>query len=50
MSRIGNPEWGKMSVYDDDYVSAEEAELSPLDDDYVPEKYRSPYEEEDLYD
>lgn len=39
MSRIGNPEWGERSVFDDDY-SSEEDELSPLDDDYTPEEYR----------
>lgn len=39
MSRIGNPEWGKRSVFDDDY-SSEEDELSPLDDDYIREEYR----------
>ena len=49
MSRIGNPEWGDMSIYHDDYVSEEDRELSPLDDDYIPEKYRNPYEE-DFYD
>ena len=39
MSRIGNPEWEKRSIIDDDY-SSEEDELSPLDDDYIPEEYR----------
>lgn len=39
MSRIGNPEWGKRSIYDDEYCG-EEDELSPLDDDYAPEEYR----------
>lgn len=39
MSRIGNSEWGKRSIIDDDY-SSEEDESSPLDDDYIPEEYR----------
>lgn len=39
MSRIGNSEWGKCSIIDDDY-SSEEDESSPLDDDYIPEEYR----------
>lgn len=39
MSRIGNPEWGEVPVWDDDYLSNED-ELSPLDDDYVREEYR----------
>ena len=38
MSRIGNSEWGKRSIIDDDYSSEEES--SPLDDDYIPEEYR----------
>lgn len=46
MSRIGNPEWGEVSIYHDDYVSKEDLELSPLDDDYVPEKYRSIWDDE----
>ncbi len=33
MSRIGNSEWGKRSIIDDDYSSKED-ESSPLDDDY----------------
>lgn len=39
VGRIGNPEWAKQSVYDDDFLN-EDDELSPLDDDYVPEEYR----------
>lgn len=46
MSRIGNSEWLEMSVYHDDYMSEEDKELSPLDNDYVPEKYRNPWEDE----
>lgn len=38
VSRIGNPEWAEPSVFDD--VVSEDDELSPLDDDYVPEEYR----------
>jgi len=38
MSRIGNPEWSELSVWDDDHPS-EDNELSPLDDDYTPEEY-----------
>lgn len=37
---LGGKRWGEASVFDDDYVSEEDAELSPLDDDYTPEEYR----------
>ena len=37
MCRIGNPEWGRQSLLDDDYS---EEELSPLDDDYICEDDR----------
>ena len=40
-SLLGNPEWGKQKPTDDDFISDEDEELSPLDDDYVPEEYRS---------
>lgn len=39
VGRIGNPEWAKLPVHDDDFLS-EDDEISPLDDDYVPEEYR----------
>lgn len=42
-SLLGKPAWGERSVYDDDYDD-DEAELSPLDDDYV----REGYEDADL--
>ena len=41
---LGSKEWFEPSIYDDDYLEDEESELSPLDDDYVPEEYRD-YEE-----
>jgi hypothetical protein len=37
---LGGKRWNETSVYDDDYVSEEDAELSPLDDDYIPEEHR----------
>ena len=37
---LGGKRWNEQSVFDDDYVSEEDAELSPLDDDYIPEEYR----------
>lgn len=40
MSRIYNPEWLKHSPHDDDIENDLEEELSPLDDDYIPEEYR----------
>lgn len=46
MGRIENPEWAEMSVFHDDYASEEDMKLSPLDDDYVPDKYRNSYEDE----
>lgn len=37
---LGNPEWTEQSIYNDDYLSEEEREFSPLDDDYVREEYQ----------
>lgn len=41
MSLLGNKEWEKNSVFDDDYKNEEDRELSPLDDDFVREEYRN---------
>lgn len=38
VGRIGNPEWLEHSAFDDDYI-VEDDELSPVDDDYIPEEY-----------
>ena len=37
---LGGKRWSEQSVFDDDYVSEDDAEPSPLDDDYIPEEYR----------
>lgn len=37
---LGGKRWNESSVFDDDYVSEENTELSALDDDYIPEEYR----------
>ena len=38
---LGNPEWKETSVFDDDYISEENRYIYPLDDDFVPEEYRT---------
>ena len=40
-SLLGNPEWKEQSHLNDDYVPEDEQDLSPFDDDYVKEEYRS---------
>lgn len=40
MPRLGNPDWNTPSPYDDDVTTNEDEDLSPLDDDYIPEEYR----------
>lgn len=37
---LGGKRWNEASVFDEDCFSEEDAELSPLDDDYIPEEYR----------
>ena len=37
---LGGKRWTETSALDDDCVSVEDAKLSPLDDDYIPEEYR----------
>ena len=37
---LGGKRWEEQSAFDDDYNEDEE-ELSPLDDDYIPEEYRT---------
>ena len=39
MPRLGNPDWNTPSPYDDDVTTNEDEDLSPLDDDYIPEEY-----------
>ena len=40
MCRINNPEWLKRSPTDDDADDDCDDDLSPLDDDFIPEEYR----------
>lgn len=40
MCRIYNPEWLKRLPHDDDTDDDLDDELSPLDDDWIPEEYR----------
>ena len=37
---LGGKRWEEQSVFDD-YIDEDEEELSPLDDDYIPEEYRT---------
>lgn len=37
---LGNPEWLETSVFDDDYCSEEERDISPIDDDFIRDEYR----------
>lgn len=41
MPRLGSPDWNTPSPYDDDVTTNEDEDLSPLDDDYIPEEYRT---------
>ena len=41
---LGGQRWNEVSMYDDDYISDENAELTALDDDYVREEYREEYD------
>lgn len=38
---LGGKRWEEQSVFKDDYIDEDEEELSPLDDDYIPEEYRT---------
>ena len=38
---LGGKRWEDRSVFDDEYISKDEEELYPLDDDYIPEEYRT---------
>ena len=37
---LGNSEWKEQSIYDDNYKTVEQEEISPLDDDFIREEYR----------
>lgn len=38
---LGGKRWTETSVFDDDLVSEEDADMSPIYDDYVREDYRT---------
>ena len=38
---LGGKRWEEQSVFEEDYIDEDEEELSPLDDDYIPEEYRT---------
>lgn len=40
MARLGNPDWKSSSPYEIDSTLNED-DLSPLDNDYIPEEYQS---------
>jgi hypothetical protein len=37
---LGGQRWGEQFIFEDDYVDEDE-ELSPMDDDYIPEEYQT---------